>query len=269
MIENKNFHITLSKSANSENEVLEILASLHLGMEKNAFANKEISLMTAAILIAFGLPTSYALRHAKIKAEDLASRPELSQKAKAIVESDSPEIQEKVQQIVEQAEVDFPMTITNKVPNSVSPEVEKESPDVHQSCEITPQMVQAIIDLEYDPKKETSSQGAVGRMQIMKPTWDEINEKNFGGKYPFETYAKIPKINIKFGTLYLQNIKKYLDSHKSEWKTDELPLIFACYFGGIGNIRKHKFDPELIKSLPKTYDYMQRGSNLMGYQGTL
>lgn len=269
MITNKNFNIVLSKSANSEKELLEIIASVHLGIEKNAFANKEISLMTAAILIAFGLPTSYALRHAKIRADELASRPELSQKAKAIVDSDSPEIQEKVQQIVDQVEVDFPVTITNEVPNSVSPEVKKEKPDGYKSCDITPKMVQAIIDLEYDPKKLVSSQGATGKMQIMKPTWDEINKKSFGGKYPFETYAKVPNINIKFGTIYLQNIKKYLDGHKSEWKTDQLPLVFACYFGGIGNIRKHKFDPELIKSLPKTYDYMQRGSNLMGYEGVL
>ena len=51
-----------------------------------------------------------------------------------------------------------------------------------------------------------------------------------------------------FGTAYLKSIKKYLGSHKSEWKTDELPLIFACYFGGWGNVRKAGFDPSKIKS---------------------
>ena len=57
----------------------------------------------------------------------------------------------------------------------------------------------------------------------------------------------------------------FQDQYKSQWKTDEALLILACYNGGIGNIMKAKFDPRIIKKkMPKTYDYMTRGSNLLG-----
>lgn len=120
--------------------------------------------------------------------------------------------------------------------------------DVYQPCEITEEIINAVISMEYDSRKQVSSKGATGLMQIMPKTWEDINKNEFGGKFPFKTYAKNDKINKMFGTAYLKSIKKYLDSHKSEWKTDELPLIFACYFGGWGNVRKAGFDPSKIKT---------------------
>jgi hypothetical protein len=103
-------------------------------------------------------------------------------------------------------------------------------------------------------------------MQLMPATWEQINQKHFQGKYPFSKYATNDWVNRKFGTIYLGTIKDYLDDHKSQWKTDQLPLMFACYFGGIGNVRKANFDPaKLKKHYPKTYDYMVRGAGLMGY----
>ena len=229
--------------------------------------------MIAGILIAVGLPVSYAIYHTHLKAEYIDAHPEIMSYSKALVESESPEIQQKVQQIVEQAKAETPLDSFNAESTpaeSISSTNDDQIPtSEYQSCEITPQLVQAVIDLEYDSKKEVSSKGATGRMQIMKDTWDDINKKSFGGKYPYVPYAKNPTINIKFGTQYLKDIKSYLDSHKADWNTDELPLIFACYIGGWNNIRKHNFDPKLIKSMPNTYDYMQRGSNLMGYQGEL
>lgn len=237
-------------------------------------SNLEIAGMIAGILIAVGFPTSYAIYHANVKAEYLASHPEYISYGKTIVESKSPEVQKKVEEIVSKAknepELDFDITPIDQPQESQ--EVKKNKPETksgHQECEVTSKMIQSIISLEYDPRKEVSSKGATGRMQIMKPTWDEINRKSFGGKYPYVPFAKDPQINIKFGTKYLKDIKAYLDSHKKEWKTDQLPLIFACYFGGIGNVQRCKFDPKLIKSLPNTHDYMQRGSNLMGYSGNL
>ena len=104
-------------------------------------------------------------------------------------------------------------------------------------------------------------------MQLMPPTWEAINKRYFGGKYPFHKYNSNSYVNRRFGAIYLEEIKEYLDSHKSQWKTDQLPLILACYHGGIGNITKANFDPEKIKKyMPKTHDYMIRGSNIMGHQ---
>jgi hypothetical protein len=103
-------------------------------------------------------------------------------------------------------------------------------------------------------------------MQLMPDTWEALNRRYFGGKYPFRKYNSNDYINRRFGALYLQEIKEYLDTHRAQWKTDQLPLIIACYHGGIGNIRKANFDPVKIKTyMPKTYDYMVRGSYIMNH----
>jgi hypothetical protein len=100
----------------------------------------------------------------------------------------------------------------------------------------------------------------------MPDTWEEINKRHFGGKYPYKKYALNDGVNRQFGTKYLRMIKEYLDDYKPQWKTDQLPLIIACYFGGMGNVMRANFDPVKIrKHYPQTYDYMVRGSNLMGY----
>jgi hypothetical protein len=237
------------------------------GMQKTARSKQEIALMIAGILIAVGMPVSYAIHHTNMRREYLEAHPEIMAYSKALVESKSPEIQQKIEQIVEKAKAETP---PESIQEEKTPAKEQTiQTSKYKSCDITPKLVRAIIDLEYDPRKEVSSKGATGRMQIMRRTWDDINKKSFGGKYPYVPYAKNAEINIKFGTQYLKEIKSYLDSHKKYWKTDQLPLIFACYIGGWGNIKRCKFDPELIKSLPNTYDYMQRGSNLMGYEGYL
>jgi len=242
--------------------------------KESSYSRIEMAGMIAGILIAVGFPLSYAVYHANIRAEYLAAHPEYIDYGKTLVESKSPETQQKIQEIVSKVEDEDVMNFdieqkneTQKVENVKTKESSTEAG--YQSCEVTSKLVQAIIDLEYDPNREVSSKGATGRMQIMKPTWEDINQKHFGGKYPYVPYAKNTEINIKFGTQYLKDIKHYLDSHRKDWNTDELPLIFACYIGGWNNIRKRNFDPELIKSMPDTYDYMQRGSNLMGYQGEL
>lgn len=149
-----------------------------------------------------------------------------------------------------------------------NPKLKPESPNTknqHASTTVGKALIDVIISLEGTPHNVINSVGAAGTMQILRPTWEEINRKRFGGEYPYSQYATNDSINRMFGEYYLNKIKEFLDQHKSEWKTDQASLILACYHGGIGNIEKAKFDPAIIKKkMPRTYDYMTRGSNLLG-----
>lgn len=236
-----------------------------LSKEGASVRDAYVAILSAAILISMGYSMSMALSSTKTTARDLAANPEIIKRARIIVQKapSSPELDQKVKQIVENAK---------KTPihqNQPQPKKKHPRPTPAQSktaCEINRQLVDSIIMMEHVPGKDYSSKGAVGLMQIMPNTWDEINRKHFQGKYSFHEHGKNNWINRRFGTIHLQEIKDYLDSHRGQWKTDQLPLIFACYFGGIGNIRKAGFDPRKIKAYyPLTYDYMVRGSNLMGY----
>lgn len=252
------------------------------------------AILCAAILIAIGIPTSLVLMNTGTTGEDLASRPDLARKGSQIARLS--ETSEEHAKIVERAKALASMpsaapqakpqqTWENPVPQPANPVPEKaissprpqpqppRTPSIRptkeqrmQAQEVNRQLVDAIVMLEHDPNKNFSSKGAGGLMQLMPQTWEEINRKHFNGKYPFRKYATNDWVNRKFGTIYLKQIKDYLDDNRSQWKTDQLPLIFACYFGGIGNVRKANFDPAKLKRhYPKTYDYMLRGSGLMGY----
>ena len=141
---------------------------------------------------------------------------------------------------------------------------QEETKRQHAPAQVTKAMVDVVTSLEHDPRRQVSSKGATGVMQIMGPTWEEINRKHFGGKYPYRQYARNKGVNKAFGEIHLKNIKDYLDQHRSEWKTDQASLILACYHGGIGNVTLAKFDREIIRrKMPATYDYMVRGTNLL------
>lgn len=136
-----------------------------------------------------------------------------------------------------------------------------------KSTNVTQELLNTVLSLEYDPRKQVSSKGAAGDMQLMEPTWNELNRKHFAGKYPWNKYRFDSKVNRMFGQQYLVDIKTFLDANRDKWKTDQVPLMLASYHGGIGNISRCGFDPAVImRHLPKTYDYMSRGSSLMGYQ---
>ena len=258
------------------------------------------AIAVAAILVAIGIPISIALFRTNVTPSEFASHPDAVKKGTMVgsLAKENPEIFYKVQQFVDsmtntvaatRANPEKPIEqtptsgIQNKAPQKRAPQIKAEpqtkqptkiqeppakpDPNAKQDCEVTRRLVDAIIVLEHDPKKDFSSKGAAGLMQLMPKTWEEINQKQFGGKYPFKPNCTNDWINKRFGTIYLQEIKRYLDNNKAQWKTDQLPLIFACYFGGIGNIRQYNFDPSKIKKYaPKTYDYMIRGSNLMGHE---
>jgi hypothetical protein len=154
----------------------------------------------------------------------------------------------------------------------VQPQTQKEIKDKvkepkagHSSTTVGKALFDVIVSLEGTPANVINSIGAAGTMQIMKPTWEEINKKGFGGAYPYSQYATNDRINRMFGEYYIDKISSFLDQYKSEWKTDKASLVLACYHGGIGNIQKAKFDPRIIKKkMPKTYSYMSRGAALLG-----
>jgi hypothetical protein len=250
---------------------------------------KNTALLCAAILIAVGMPVSIVMMRTDTTGSELASRPDIAKKGRQIARMS--ETSEEYAKVVERAkqlasmpirepEPAPPMGIAKlpqKKPAGQKPSVTKvPSQKTHakptkdqqlQAQAVTRQLVDAVVMLEHDPRRDFNpTTGAGGLMQLMPATWEQINQKHFQGKYPFSKYATNDWVNRKFGTIYLGTIKDYLDDHKSQWKTDQLPLMFACYFGGIGNVRKANFDPaKLKKHYPKTYDYMVRGAGLMGY----
>jgi len=232
------------------------------------------AIFCAALLIAIGLPMSIVMSRTGTTGSELAARPDIVRRATEIAKAK--DTSKEYAAIVERARqlASMPDPKQEASRNDLSRMVEPQSTrqvrptedQKLQAQDVNRQLVDAVITLEHVPGKTFSSKGAGGLMQLMPAVWEEINQKNFNGKYPFEQYVRNDWVNRKFGTIYLGTIKNYLDSHKEHWKTDQLPLMFACYFGGIGNIRKANFDPVKIKKYyPKTYDYMIRGSGLMGY----
>lgn len=253
-------------------------------MKTGSMSDLKITVITTAILVAIGWPISLALFSTGATPEDVARNPDAVQRGRQIAVSNNPEAKKMVEEAVAKAYtarahqhheeyapagIQRPISVqpNQNISTKNAPASTNATPEqMHQACEITHDIVNAVIAMERVKGKPFSSKGAGGDMQLMPKTWESINKKHFNGKYPFDKYATHSWINKKFGTLYLKEIKNYLDSHRSQWKTDQLPLIFACYFGGIGNVRKANFDPDKLKQhFPLTYDYMVRGSNLSGY----
>jgi hypothetical protein len=230
-------------------------------MKTGGAFEKRLAIVTAAVLIAVGLPVSIALFSTGTTAEDIARNPDAVRRGRQIAASPHPDAKRIVSNAVDKA-----YGIAREKQRNPPPRPKATPAQSREACEITRQIVDAVVAMERVRGKPFSSKGAGGDMQLMPETWESINRKHFQGRYPFAKYVRHPWINRRFGTIYLREIKDYLDGHRGEWKTDQLPLVFACYFGGIGNVRRANFDPSKLKvHYPLTYDYMVRGSNLVGY----
>lgn len=104
---------------------------------------------------------------------------------------------------------------------------------------IDPYLVVAIINVESGFDKEAkSSKDARGLMQIAEQTGEwgakELKIDNYQKENLFE-----PKLNIEFGTWYLQRLGKAFDG--------DLNLILAAYNGGSGNVNKWLKDKNYSK----------------------
>lgn len=157
-------------------------------------------------------------------------------------------------------------------PAAKSTPVVKSTPAPKQSgvflpVTITDKEVQAIIDVEGTPASGTSHKGAAGVMQIMPDTWQYINEKSFGNKYPFSTYKFNPTINKAFGKEYLNMLVKLTNKDRNKWKANQFYLVAAAYNGGLARIQRMNYDPATIaKMYPGVHDYAIRACNIAGIE---
>lgn len=102
--------------------------------------------------------------------------------------------------------------------------------------DIDPFLVASIIRTESNfYNQAVSKKDAKGLMQITPTTAEwiagEINEVNFSKEDLFD-----PKMNIKFGTWYLNRIGT---------NYDDLDIILSCYNAGSGNVSEWLKDKEL------------------------
>lgn len=130
-------------------------------------------------------------------------------------------------------------------------------------------LINAIKAVEGSGSGDVSHAGASGTMQIMKPTWEEVNKEYFNGKYPYEQYRFNDEINMLIGKTYVQKLANMIEAHEEKWQqnqSDPYMLLLAAYNWGYGNVRKTGFDINVIKErVPSVYDYALRGRNMMGW----
>ena len=123
-----------------------------------------------------------------------------------------------------------------------------------------------VIAVEGADSDFVGPAGDTGVMQILPSTWEDMNRRFFDGKYPYAKFAKNPVVNKLVGTRYLQYLRDWAGKYKDQWRASEEFLIFAAYNGGIGNLRKSRFDPEVLREFkPTVFDYATRACNIAGF----
>ena len=103
-----------------------------------------------------------------------------------------------------------------------------------ETYQIDPRFVMAIVKAEssFIPSSVSVS-GAVGMMQIMRPTYETDIKANLGLEEEFEDLFDA-EFNVKCGTYYLHWLNERLDGYEQ---------LAAAYNGGIGNVREWLADP--------------------------
>ncbi|MBQ8408698.1 MAG: lytic transglycosylase domain-containing protein [Clostridia bacterium] len=96
-------------------------------------------------------------------------------------------------------------------------------------------LIWAVIKTESDfDSSAESGAGAVGLMQLMPTTFDEITNQRL--KDGFDIGMRYdPETNIRYGTYYLS----YLYARYGNWDT-----ALAAYNGGLGNVDSWLADPD-------------------------
>ena len=122
------------------------------------------------------------------------------------------------------------------------------------------ELVWAVIKTESDFKASAvSGVGAVGLMQLMKDTFDEIT--NLRLKEKLDAGMRYdPETNIRYGTYYLS----YLYARYNSWDT-----ALAAYNGGLGNVDDWMGDDgkltsdEIPNDFKETKDYVKKVNKAM------
>lgn len=109
---------------------------------------------------------------------------------------------------------------------------------------VDPFLVEAVMKRESNMNPDAvSAKGAVGLMQIMPKTAEEISTQLVLPEYDSDD-LKSPGINIMFGTYYLAKLLSYYNYN--------LILTLAAYNAGIGNVDKWLAqDPEVARKISK------------------
>lgn len=104
-----------------------------------------------------------------------------------------------------------------------------------EQYKIDPRFVMAVVKAESSFRPDcVSVSGAVGMMQIMKPTYEGDIKANLKLEEEFDALFDA-EFNVKCGTYYLHWLDERLDGYEQ---------LAAAYNGGIGNVRKWLADPE-------------------------
>ena len=124
--------------------------------------------------------------------------------------------------------------------------------------ELDKMLVYAIIKAEsnFEPNI-TSTSGAMGLMQLMDSTAEEMAEK-LGIEYTVKEILYQPETNIKIGTKYFAELLKSFEGN--------IELALAAYNAGIGNVTKWiengtiKADGSDIENIPykETNNYVRK-----------
>lgn len=149
--------------------------------------------------------------------------------------------------------------------NILAQSSQKETKKEFKKHTVSDDTVNVVRIIEGARPRSVSHRGATGLMQIREDTWDWLNHKYFGDRYPYRPYAKNSSVNLKFGRKYLEYLNSWLDSESESWNANQAFLLFVAYNGGMGNLKKNGFDPvTLKKKCPVAYDYAERACNLLG-----
>ena len=124
------------------------------------------------------------------------------------------------------------------------------------------ELVLATIDVESSFRKDVVSKaGAIGLMQIMPDTFNDLIERT-GENYTTDDLYD-PEVNIKYGCYYLRYLIDYFN---------DVNLSVAAYNAGIGNVNKwiknsDYYDGESLIVIPfkETQNYCKKISEKINY----
>jgi len=147
-----------------------------------------------------------------------------------------------------------------QLPIKVQPKKEEiKSKKTEPSHPVTPEFVAKLIKQESgNNPNAVSHKGARGLMQIMKPTWNEMTQKLYGEKLPYEQ-AFNPVKNKHVGTNYLFELDELLTNSLPHYEKstirEQQRYIAAAYNGGPTKLIQRK---GRINTMPKeTQKYVQ------------